>query len=50
MLLEAYIDLKTKHALLSLDKILLIWFFQFICLSNFNPRNVVLIDSFIGLF
>jgi hypothetical protein len=46
MLLLEYTDLTTMH----LGKILLIWFFQFICLSNSNPRNVVLVDSFTELF
>jgi len=38
----------TKHALLSLGEILLLWFFQF--MFNSNPRNLVLADSLIELF
>jgi len=46
ILLLEYTDLTTKR----LGKILLIWLFQFICLSNSNPRYLVLVDSFIELF
>jgi len=48
--LEMYTDLKPKHTVLTLCRILLIWFFQCICLFNSNPRNLVLVDSFIESF
>jgi hypothetical protein len=47
---EMYIDLKPTHTLLTLCRILLIWFFQCICLFNSNPRNLVVVDSFIESF
>ena len=47
---EMYIDLKPKYMLLTLHRILLIWFFQCLCLFNSNPRNSVLVESFIASF
>jgi len=43
MLLSEYTDLPTQHALLILGTFFLMWFFQFICLSNVNPRNLVIL-------
>jgi len=47
---EMYTDLKPKHTLLTLCRVLLIWFLQRIGLFNSNPRNLVLVDSFIESF